>query len=49
MERHIMFMMKVKVEVAQLCPIVCDPMDYTVPGILQARILDEELTHWKRP
>ena len=39
MERHIMFMMKVKVEVAQLCPIVCDPMDYTVPGILQARIL----------
>ena len=24
----------------QLCPILCDPMDYTVHGILQARILD---------
>ena len=30
---------KVKVEVSQLCPILCDPVDYTVPGILQARIL----------
>ena len=29
---------KVKVEVAQSCPILCDPMDYTVHGILQARI-----------
>ena len=27
-----------KVKVAQLCPILCDPMDYTVHGILQARI-----------
>ena len=25
--------------VAQSCPILCDPMDYTVHGILQARIL----------
>ena len=25
-------------KVAQSCPILCDPMDYTVHGILQARI-----------
>ena len=31
---------KMKVQVAQLCPTLCDPMDYTVPGILQARILE---------
>ena len=31
---------KVKVKVAQLCPTLCDPMDYTVHGILQARILE---------
>ena len=30
----------VKVKVAQLCPALCDPMDYTVHGILQARILE---------
>jgi len=29
-----------KVKVAQLCPILCDPVDYTVHGILQARILE---------
>ena len=28
-----------KVKVAQLCLTLCDPMDYTVHGILQARIL----------
>ena len=28
-----------KVKVAQLCPTLCDPMDYTVHGILLARIL----------
>ena len=28
-----------KVKVAQLCPTLCDPMDYTVHGILQVRIL----------
>ena len=28
-----------KVNVAQSCRTLCDPMDYTVPGILQARIL----------
>ena len=28
-----------KVKVAQSCPTLCDPRDYTVHGILQARIL----------
>ena len=31
---------KVKVKVAQLCLILCDPMNYTVCGIPQARILE---------
>ena len=30
----------VKVKVAQLWPILCDPIDYTVHGILQARTLE---------
>ena len=30
----------VKVKVAQPCPTLCDPMGYTVHGILQARILE---------
>ena len=29
-----------KVKVAQLCPTLCNCMDYTVQGILQARILE---------
>ena len=29
-----------KVKVTQLGPTLCDPMDYTVHGILQARILE---------
>ena len=29
-----------KVKVAQLCLTLCDPMDYTVHGILQARTLE---------
>ena len=29
-----------EVKVAQLCLTVCDPTDYTVHGILQARILE---------
>ena len=29
-----------KVKVAQLCPTLRDPLDYTVHGILQARILE---------
>ena len=28
------------VEVSQSCLTLCDPMDYTVHGILQARILE---------
>ena len=31
---------EVKVKVAQLCLTLCDPVDYTVHGILQARILE---------
>ena len=31
---------KVKVKVTQSCPILCHPMDCTVRGILQARILE---------
>ena len=30
----------VKVKVARLCPILCDPMDYTIHEILQARIVE---------
>ena len=30
-------MKEVKVKVAQLCPSLCDPMDYTVRGILQGK------------
>ena len=29
-----------KVKVTQLCPTLCDLMDYTVHGILQAKILE---------
>jgi len=29
-----------KVQVTRSCPTLCDPMDYTVHGILQARILE---------
>ena len=32
--------MSVKVKVTQSCPTLCYPMDYTVHGILQARILE---------
>ena len=31
---------KVKVKVTPSCPTVCNPMDYTVHGILLARILE---------
>ena len=30
--------MKVGMKVVQLCLIICEPMDYTVHGILQARM-----------
>ena len=31
---------KEKMKDAQLCPTLCNPIDYTVHGILQARILE---------
>ena len=30
----------VKVKVAQSCPTLCDPMDFTAHGIFQARTLE---------
>ena len=33
-------MKEVKVKVTQSCLTLCDPMNYTVHGILQARILE---------
>ena len=35
-----MLHVKVKMKGTQLCPTLCDPKDYTVHGILQARILE---------
>ena len=40
--------MKVKVKVTQSCPTLCDPMDYTVHGILQVRILEWEAVPFSR-
>ena len=37
-----------KVKVAQLHPTLCNPMDYTVHGILQARILEWEAIPFTR-
>ena len=31
------------VKVAQLCQTLCDPMDYTAHGILQARVMARQL------
>ena len=39
-ERERICKIYVKVKVAQLCPMLCDPMDYTDHGILQGRILE---------
>ena len=33
-------LLKVKVKATQSCPTICNPMDYTVRGILQATILE---------
>ena len=33
-------LINMKVKVAQSSPTLCDPMDYTLHGILQARILE---------
>ena len=38
--RHLLLGRKVKVKVTQSYPTLCYPMDYTVHGILQARILE---------
>ena len=40
--------MKVEVKVTQSCPTLCDPMDHTVHGILQARILEWVAYHFSR-
>ena len=32
-------MKEVKMKISQFCPTVCNPKDYTVYGILQARML----------
>ena len=37
---------KWKVKFAQSCPTLCDPMDYTVHGVLQARILEWVAFSW---
>ena len=37
---RIVWHLRSQVKVIQLCPTLCDPMDYTVHGILQARILE---------
>ena len=34
------FLLGMKVRVTQSCPTLCDPMDYAIHGILQARILE---------
>ena len=34
------FFLQLKVKVAQSCPTLCNPLDYTIRGILQARILE---------
>ena len=44
----LIYLRKVKVLVSQLCPTLCDPMDYSPPGssahgIFQARILEWDL------
>ena len=38
----------VKVKVAQSCLTLCNPMDYTVHGILQARILERVAVPFSR-
>ena len=34
------YLMKMKVRVPQLCLTLCDPVDYTVHGVLPAKILE---------
>ena len=35
-----LFILARKVKGAELCPTLCNPMDYTLHGILQARLLE---------
>ena len=35
-----LYVIKTLLQVTQSCPTLCDPMHYTVHGILQARILE---------
>ena len=37
---HVYFSLRFPYRRKKSCPILCDPMDYTVHGILQARILE---------
>ena len=39
-KHHLPIHPEIEVKVVQSCPALCDPMDYTVHGILQARILE---------
>ena len=36
----VIYSLKVKVKVTQLCPTLCNPMDHIVHGSVQARILE---------
>ena len=38
--RLLLLLLLISVKVTQLCPTLCEPMDYTVHGIFQARILE---------
>ena len=40
LKTHVFYVCEVKVKVAQSCLTLCNPVDYTVHGILQARILE---------
>ena len=44
----VFFSLLMKVKVIQLCLALCNPMDYTVYGILQARILEWEAIPFSR-
>ena len=44
----VLWKVKVKAKVAQSCPTICNPMDYTVHGILQARLLEWGAFHFSR-
>ena len=46
--KHSTIFFKVKVKVTQLCPALCNPLDYTVLGVLQARILEWKAVSFSR-